>query len=43
MSTTMSPTVTATDLTRINSELGRNAPDLVSWALGLGQPANQQA
>ena len=39
MSTTMSPTVTATDLTRINAELGRNAPDLVSWALGLGQPA----
>ena len=27
------------DLARINTELGRNAPALVDWALGLHQPA----
>ena len=27
------------DLSRINAELGRNAPALVDWALGLRQPA----
>lgn len=27
------------DLARINAELGRNAPALVDWALGLHQPA----
>ncbi|WP_326532751.1 phosphoadenosine phosphosulfate reductase domain-containing protein [Pseudorhodoferax sp.] len=27
------------DLARINTELGRNAPALVDWALGLRQPA----
>ena len=27
------------DLARINAELGRNAPALVDWALGLRQPA----
>ena len=37
MSTTMSTNVTATDLTRINAELGRDAPGLVAWALGLNQ------
>ena len=29
----------AIDLARINAELGRNAPALVDWALGLDQPA----
>ena len=27
----------AIDLARINADLGRNAPGLVEWALGLGQ------
>ena len=27
------------DLAKINAELGRDAPDLVKWALGLGQKA----
>ena len=27
------------DLALVNAELGHNAPDLVKWALGLGQPA----
>lgn len=27
------------DLAHVNAELGRNAPGLVNWALGLGQPA----
>lgn len=27
------------DLPQVNAELGRNAPELVNWALGLGQPA----
>ena len=29
----------ALDLTRINAELGRDAPALAQWALGLNQPA----
>ena len=36
------PTVSSNmsiDLERINAELGRNAPGLVDWALGLGRPA----
>src|SRR3989344_5600753 len=32
-------TMSQIDLARINADLGRNAPDLVAWALGLGQPA----
>ena len=27
------------NLAQINTDLGRNAPALVEWALGLGQPA----
>ena len=27
------------DLAKVNADLGRNAPALVEWALGLGQPA----
>ena len=27
------------DLEHVNAELGRNAPALVDWAIGLGQPA----
>ena len=26
------------DLAQVNAELGHNAPGLVSWALGLGEP-----
>src|SRR3989344_4868046 len=32
-------TMSQIDLARINADLGRNSPDLVAWALGLGQPA----
>src|SRR5690606_38064251 len=31
--------VTAAELARVNAELGRDAPALVRWALGLGQRA----
>ncbi len=33
------PAITTVDLARINTDLGRNAPALVDWALGLRQPA----
>lgn len=31
--------MSAIDLTHVNADLGRNAPRLVEWALGLGLPA----